>query len=45
LEWDDNLDELATSYRADALNAPKYPLRDMKTRKKGILGKISFGRK
>ncbi|KAI8882090.1 hypothetical protein K501DRAFT_252064, partial [Backusella circina FSU 941] len=45
LEWDDNLDELASSYRADASNAPKYPLRDMKSGKEGFLGKMSFGRK
>ncbi|CAO3652132.1 unnamed protein product [Mucor hiemalis] len=38
LEWDDNLDELASSYRADARNAPKYPLQDMNNKK----GKKSF---
>ncbi|KAI8371210.1 hypothetical protein EDC96DRAFT_501817 [Choanephora cucurbitarum] len=34
LEWDDNLDELASTYRADAQNAPKYPLTDMNKKKK-----------
>ncbi|GAA5809659.1 hypothetical protein MFLAVUS_003071 [Mucor flavus] len=33
LEWDDNLDELASSYRADARSAPKYPLQDLKKKK------------
>ena len=34
LEWDDNLDELASSYRADARNAPKYPLMILIARKR-----------
>ncbi|KAI8637705.1 hypothetical protein BD408DRAFT_45088 [Parasitella parasitica] len=42
LEWDDNLDELASSYRADARNAPKYPLNDLKKKKKGF---FNFGSK
>ncbi|KAI7902553.1 uncharacterized protein BX663DRAFT_486375 [Cokeromyces recurvatus] len=40
LEWDDNLDELAASYRADAQNAPKYPLSDLSEKKKGFLNKF-----
>lgn len=45
LEWDDNLDELASSYRADARNAPKYPLQNLnKGKKKGFL-KNPFGKK
>ncbi|KAG0778579.1 hypothetical protein G6F22_011152 [Rhizopus arrhizus] len=43
LEWDDNLDELASAYRADATNAPKYPLNDISGKsKKGFLNKLSF---
>jgi hypothetical protein len=45
LEWDDNLDELASAYRADATNAPKYPLSDISGKsKKGFLNKLSFGK-
>ncbi|KAI9477784.1 MAG: hypothetical protein EXX96DRAFT_568185 [Benjaminiella poitrasii] len=41
LEWDDNLDELASSYRADVRNAPKYPLSDMGKKKGGFFKKFS----
>ncbi|CAO3694218.1 unnamed protein product [Rhizopus stolonifer] len=44
LEWDDNLDELASAYRNDAVNAPKYPLHDVSGKKKGFLNKLSFGK-
>lgn len=45
LEWDDNLDELAAAYRADASTAPKYPLHDISAKnKKGFLNKLSFGK-
>ncbi|CAO3630029.1 unnamed protein product [Mucor fragilis] len=43
LEWDDNLDELASSYRADARNAPKYPMNDLNSKKKK--GFFKFGSK
>lgn len=41
LEWDDNLDELASAYRSDARNAPKYPLNDLNKKKKGF---FKFGK-
>lgn len=41
LEWDDNLDELASAYRSDAQNAPKYPLNDLNKKKKGF---FKFGK-
>ncbi|KAI8992208.1 hypothetical protein BDB01DRAFT_777484 [Pilobolus umbonatus] len=45
LEWDDNLDELATRYKADTATAPKYPMKDLKQKKKkGLLSKLSFGK-
>ncbi|RCI04925.1 hypothetical protein CU098_013438, partial [Rhizopus stolonifer] len=40
LEWDDNIDDLASAYRSDARNAPKYPMKDMKKKKKFF----SFGK-
>ncbi|KAI8089942.1 uncharacterized protein BX664DRAFT_334282 [Halteromyces radiatus] len=45
-EWDSNLDELSAAYRADARNAPKYPLQPLNKKKKsGIMGKLKFGKK
>ncbi|KAI8393949.1 uncharacterized protein BYT42DRAFT_552813 [Radiomyces spectabilis] len=34
-EWDDNLDDLAATYRADARNAPKYPLKNLNQKDSG----------
>ncbi|KAI8987570.1 hypothetical protein BDF20DRAFT_910159 [Mycotypha africana] len=44
LEWDDNLDELASTYRTDASNAPRYPLNDLGKKKKGFLKNLKFGK-
>ncbi|CAO3594942.1 unnamed protein product [Absidia cylindrospora] len=45
-EWDSNLDELSAAYRADARNAPKYPLKPLSKKKKtGFIGKLKFGKK
>jgi hypothetical protein len=41
------LDELAAGYRADAHNAPKYPMADLNKgkKKKGFLKSFKFGKK
>ncbi|KAI9022772.1 hypothetical protein CLU79DRAFT_143495 [Phycomyces nitens] len=48
-EWDDNIDDLASSYRADARDAPKYPLKNMSKSSGGSfsngLKKLGFGKK
>jgi hypothetical protein len=44
-EWDSNLDDLSAAYRADAKNAPKYPLKPLNKKKPGILGKLKFNKK
>ncbi|KAI8341282.1 hypothetical protein BC941DRAFT_416406 [Chlamydoabsidia padenii] len=44
-EWDSNLDDLTAAYRADAKNAPKYPLKPLNKKKSGLLGKLKFSKK
>ncbi|ORX55554.1 hypothetical protein DM01DRAFT_1334949 [Hesseltinella vesiculosa] len=44
-EWDSNISDLTSAYRADAKAAPRYPLKPLKKNKKsGLLNKFKFGK-
>ncbi|CAO3622237.1 unnamed protein product [Cunninghamella blakesleeana] len=42
-EWNSNINDLTSAYRADAKAAPRYPLKPIK-KKSGIMGKLKFGK-
>ncbi|KAI7868490.1 hypothetical protein BDF14DRAFT_557440 [Spinellus fusiger] len=47
-EWDDSIDDLASAYRNDTRNAPKYPLKEIKKDGNKFtdgLKKLRFGKK
>ncbi|CAO3611909.1 unnamed protein product [Cunninghamella echinulata] len=44
-EWNSNINDLSSAYRADAKAAPRYPLKPLNQKKKtGIMGKLKFGK-